>query len=143
MKIKSVIKAKGVWSQFRRDLVMSAAEYAKDYYDLGGCDITVKFVGEDGENNGSMATTDQGNFWVWITPCYSTKTLLETIFHEMTHVKQFVFDGWDMGDDEDTVVCWKGKEREYDEDTDYWNAPWEVEARRMGRKLTKMYRKSS
>jgi hypothetical protein len=51
-----------------------------------------------------------------------SRRTLETLAHEMVHVKQYVY-----GEIEETLMAWKGKK--YDSDAnDYYSWPWEIEA---------------
>jgi len=137
--LKLIVKAKTKWSAFHRDVVTSAVEYAKDYYSLHDSKIVVRLVGTDGENDGSMAVQGNNKFIIWVIPHTSVRKLLETVFHEMTHVNQSV-GGWKLHDENDTAF-WKGRTVAYNpnNDDEYWNAPWEVEARKMGRLMRKQY----
>ena len=142
MRVKTVVKAKKSWSQFHRDTVESVVAEAIKFYGLedAGKELVVKLVGYD-DQWGSMAIMERGKkYQIWLHGGYSTKRIISTVFHEMTHVKQAIQDGFGMAVDGETVF-WKHKERKYVEDKDYWTAPWEVEARRMERKLTKRYMK--
>lgn len=141
MRIKLKVKAKSTWSRQRRDIVLAAARFAAEEFNLLDFDATVviKLVGTGEENYGSMVELEeQFQYLIHVHDCRSTKRLLDTVFHEMTHIKQSFFDGFCMGVDGGAVL-WKHKEREFDKETDYWNAPWEVEARREAKKLVKKY----
>lgn len=141
MKVKIQIKAKASWSQLHRDVVLAATEFAVQEHNLWNPEhkITVRLCGSHDAHQGSMARTTKKHFIVWMHPCRNMKVLLETIFHEMTHVKQAVYDGWELHD-EDNTAKWKGK-KYHNVDENYWKVPWEVEARRLGRQLTKRYMK--
>ncbi len=58
---------------------------------------------------------------------------LTTLAHEMVHVKQFA-----LGELDTTFSRWKKLEREFD---DYWEQPWENEARRLQHKLALKFSK--
>ena len=66
---------------------------------------------------------------------YNDKRIVKSVFHEMTHVKQFAFDGLKMGS---RVDEFKGKKYRR---VDYWDAPWEVEARQMEKILLAKWKK--
>ena len=138
MKLK--VKAKTKWSQYHRDIVMASAAFGMKELHLQHVHITIKLVGDHDTNQGAMVSTAPGRFTVWLCPCRNIKTLLETIFHELTHIKQSIYDGWALHDVNDTAT-WKGKTLHYHEDTNYWGVPWEVEARKFGRKLRRQYTK--
>jgi hypothetical protein len=54
--------------------------------------------------------------------------LLKSIFHEMTHVKQFIVDGLRYNS---KSGYWQGKTYPTKTADDYWFSPWEMEARAM------------
>ena len=107
--------------------------------------VKLRLVGDSGADGDGGAMTQHSKkgklvkFVVWIHAGTTMKNLLEYVFHEMTHVKQAIFDGWELQDEED-IAFWKGDIVQYTGEGDsYWNAPWEVEARKMGRVLRKKY----
>jgi hypothetical protein len=53
---------------------------------------------------------------------------LSTLAHEMVHIKQYLRKEIDWN-----LSTWKGKKGF--EDIDYWDAPWEIEARKLQTKL--------
>lgn len=53
---------------------------------------------------------------------------LSTLAHEMVHIKQYLRKELDWN-----LSAWKGKKGF--EDFDYWDAPWEIEARKLQTKL--------
>ena len=61
--------------------------------------------------------------------------MIRTIFHEMTHVKQFALGELELGT---KVDKFKGKKYKRE---DYWNAPWEVEARKAEKKMMRKWKK--
>lgn len=142
MRIKMTVKAKASWSTFHRDVAKSAVEYAIDEYGLecSTRSIVVKLIGCADEHEGAMVKMTKDSFIIWVASQPTVRKLLYIVFHEMTHVKQAVFDGWEQHDTEN-LATWKGKVVPYDvdDDKDYWNAPWEVEARAMGKELRKTY----
>lgn len=61
-------------------------------------------------------------FSIEVHPGIGAHTILETIAHEMVHIKQFI-----TGETNDSLSVWKGKR--IDSDTiDYWSHPWEIDA---------------
>lgn len=56
---------------------------------------------------------------------------LSTLAHEMVHVKQFA-----RGELNESLTRWKNKNHE---NTNYWNQPWEKEARRLQHKMVKTF----
>ena len=61
-------------------------------------------------------------FKVEIHPGIGSRNILETLAHEMVHVKQYV-----EGELNDSMTNWRGKKVNSD-DIDYWIQPWELEA---------------
>ena len=61
-------------------------------------------------------------FLIEIHPGIGSRKILETLAHEMVHIKQYI-----MGETNDELSVWRGKK--YDSDKiDYWNHPWEIDA---------------
>lgn len=58
---------------------------------------------------------------------------LRTVFHELWHIHQYLNQGLDLGE----KAIFAGEEYEYD----YWNAPWEVAARKKEKSLLAKYKK--
>jgi hypothetical protein len=61
------------------------------------------------------------HFEIEINPCIGSHDILETLAHEMVHVKQFVY-----SETNESLTRWKGSI--VPEDIDYYNEPWEIEA---------------
>ena len=59
-----------------------------------------------------------------------------TLWHELAHVKQYVNDELEL---ESEYAVWKGK---LIKRTEYWDEPWEVEAREVEEKLEDVYRRN-
>lgn len=58
---------------------------------------------------------------------------LSTLAHEMVHVKQFA-----RGELSSSLQHWKGRDHS---DTEYWDQPWEKEARRLQNKMVLEFEK--
>ena len=58
---------------------------------------------------------------------------LSTLAHEMVHVKQFA-----RGELSSSLQHWKGRDHA---DTEYWDQPWEKEARRLQNKMVLQFEK--
>ena len=135
MQIKNKIK-KGYWPAHRRELVNRAARWAVDHYGLW--DLTIasdrltivytKFKSAYGD-----AYQDGDDYIIRLSDRYNDKLTIMTVFHEMTHVKQYEFDNLDLG----TPATFKGKEYK----VEYWDAPWEVEARKAEKKMWRKWKK--
>lgn len=61
-------------------------------------------------------------FEIEINPNIGARYILETLAHEMTHVKQYVY-----GETNETLSKWKGASVD-SEKISYWKHPWEIEA---------------
>jgi hypothetical protein len=61
-------------------------------------------------------------FLIEIHPGIGARKILETLAHEMVHVKQYIFNETD-----DNLSVWRGKKINSDK-VDYWNHPWEIDA---------------
>lgn len=61
-------------------------------------------------------------FLIEIHPGIGARSILETLAHEMVHVKQLVYH-----ETNDELSVWKGK-RVNSDLLDYWHHPWEIEA---------------
>jgi len=71
-------------------------------------------------------------FLIEVNPDIGVPNILETIAHEMVHIKQFAY-----GHTNDKLSKWHDLKIDSD-DLDYWDHPWEIEAHGMeGGLLTK------
>lgn len=61
-------------------------------------------------------------FLIEIHPGIGARDILETLAHEMVHVKQLIYH-----ETNDELSVWKGK-RVNSELVDYWHHPWEIDA---------------
>ena len=61
-------------------------------------------------------------FCIEINPNIGAHDILETLAHEMVHVKQLIYH-----ETNDELSVWKGK-RVNSELVDYWHHPWEIDA---------------
>lgn len=84
----------------------------------------------DGSVEGYCEAVDNRNFIVDVC-LYGN--WLATLAHEMVHVKQFAKNELDSA-----LTVWKGKDHT---NTDYWDAPWEKEARRLQNKMVVVFEK--
>jgi len=122
------------WPSKDIKLVMDALEFAIDYYNIFDVKATLTAKLITGHDEPCDATADRiKNKRFEIRLNYqilkgNEAELLKTIFHEMTHVKQFINDG----------LRFKQKRAMFQEESytlevadDYWFSPWEMEARAM------------
>ena len=88
-------------------------------------DITVKLCSPKGASGYCLAE-DKRTFEIEVDRTLRLRRLLETVAHEMVHVKQYARDELHV----DYANCWKN---DFYTKTDYWDCPWEIEAH--GREL--------
>ncbi len=62
------------------------------------------------------------HFIIEINPLIGSRRILETLAHEMVHVKQYIF-----GETNDALTKWRNKKIDPDK-IDYWIQPWEIDA---------------
>ena len=67
------------------------------------------------------------DFLMEIHPGLGARTIMETLAHEMVHIKQYAY-----GELDDCLSVWRGEYVDSD-NLDYWIHPWEIEAH--GREL--------
>lgn len=78
---------------------------------------------------------EDNRFIIGLNKNLSRKEKIKTICHEMVHVRQF--EAGDLIMEE--VIVWKNKDYT---NHNYWTAPWEVEARKLEKKMYKKYVKA-
>jgi len=61
-------------------------------------------------------------FLIEIHSGIGARLILETLAHEMVHVKQYI-----MNETDDVLSRWKNKKIDQSK-VDYWNHPWEIDA---------------
>ena len=88
-------------------------------------DITVKLCSPKGALGYCLAE-DKRTFEIEVDRTLRLRRLLETVAHEMVHVKQYARNELHV----EYAKCWKN---EFYTKTDYWDCPWEIEAH--GREL--------
>lgn len=134
MRIKNKVK-KGYWPLPRRVKVLGAAEWALGYYNLyPEADDQVRFIFTRFDSAYGDAYHDGHYYIVRLSDQYNDKLTIKTVFHEVTHIKQYFYDGLDLG----TPAKFKGKKYKK---TTYENAPWEVEARKAEKKMWGFWKK--
>ena len=119
------------WSIEDAILTENLVNYAIDYFKLGKGKLEV-LMDEDIES-GSIAEAvrvSKNKFMIVLSKNMidSDESLARTIFHEMTHIKQFMQDGFKIGAKK---VSWQGEKFNVKSEKDYWLSPWEMEARAM------------
>ena len=110
-------------TKIQRKLVQEMAYYA--VFMLGmkrlrSLDIEINLKKLD-TADGYCLCMDKREFEIEANKKMGLRRLLETIAHEMVHVKQYA-----RGELTETHYAWKGEP--VDENTEYWDLPWEIEA---------------
>lgn len=129
------VSVKGAHStEFRRHIKMAAEFYASKLMSrrmIESLDITVIFKDHlDDDADGSCGFDNHDNgiryFEIELDRNNSDRQILLNLAHEMVHVKQFA-----LGEMKDglkpATTYWQGVQVD-DNQVDYWDAPWEIEA---------------
>jgi len=127
--IKLVVKAKTLWPVVMREDAIYAAKFAMHYYNLDA-KVTLKLGFKEGYA-GQALQLDNDDIIVYISANTSIEEVMFAIFHEFTHVKQYLRGEFAVL--ENDKIKWNGKEINFDWEceTSYNQAEWEIEARRM------------
>jgi len=101
------------------------------------CQITIKFTSEIKDYGyASIVGFNSKNlprkFLIEIHSGIGARNILETLAHEMVHVKQYI-----MNETNDSLTIWRGKKIN-SKKVDYWNHPWEIDA--FGRETGLLYK---
>lgn len=84
-------------------------------------DSRIKDYGSCGAE-GYNTKNEPREFLIEIHPGIGARSILETLAHEMVHVKQLIYH-----ETNDDLSMWKGK-RVNSDTLDYWHHPWEIDA---------------
>jgi hypothetical protein len=85
-------------------------------------DITVRLCKPQGAMGYCLETDNDRTFEIELDKTQSMRNLLETLAHEMVHVKQYA-----RRELNPRVDCWMGKTYN-PKKVSYWDLPWEIEA---------------
>ena len=85
-------------------------------------DITVRLCKPQGAMGYCLETDNNRTFEIELDKTQSMRNLLETLAHEMVHVKQYA-----RRELNPIVDCWMGKTYN-PKKVSYWDLPWEIEA---------------
>jgi hypothetical protein len=139
-KVKYITKAKRTWTKHKRQLIRDAFKHAFWEMNLYKLDvhIDIRLVGTP---NAPGACTDaETKYVVHIDGTQDQEDIAETLFHELQHVIQYAL-GYLQ--DAESKVYWLGNwyTGDYQDTTtsDYWDAPWEVEARQVAWNVSENY----
>jgi hypothetical protein len=91
------------------------------------CKIKVRFDGQlldfgSCGAEGYNTRNEPREFLIEVHPGIGVYSILETLAHEMVHVKQLIH-----GETNDSLSMWRGKRIDSDK-VDYWLHPWEIDA---------------
>jgi hypothetical protein len=112
-------------------MMYQVVELFKIVLNLEGIIIRVRINNALDKNTMAEVVELKNSYAISISPAVQDeRKVVEIIGHEMTHIKQFVYDGLDLD-----RCAFKGSEYIIENDLDYWFAPWEVEARGMEQAL--------
>jgi hypothetical protein len=138
IRLKFNIKAHKSWPVINRNLVKKATDWGVKRLDIDKQAVTVlfRFMGASlGSDRGDCIKLTDNKFVIHIYADKSLRRTISTLFHELTHVKQHIYDGFTLTN---TSAIWKSDYLHLSEE-DYWDSPWEVEARQYERKLRKEF----
>ena len=129
---------KGYWPKGRQHMVMRAVAFAinelKLQEELRDFPLKVIMTKFKGDYYGDSWMHETG-YEIRLNSRFNNKRVVRSIFHEITDIKQFAFDGLELGNRTDKFLGKKYRRVEY------WDAPWEVEARKMEKKLLAKWKK--
>jgi len=112
----------------QRDYARSMVEYCinKLMPRMKTLSVDVKLTKLKGDANGYCLRDTIRDFSIEVDHTQGLRTMLETIAHEMVHVKQYARNEMTDWVIEDKFYKWKGDF--VPEKTNYWDLPWEIEA---------------
>lgn len=129
------IKAKANWSYKERELVKIATEWALPRLSLDVSPVPIDIILK-GEclDYGDALDLDHKI----VIRLFKSDLWIETLFHELEHARQYIFCELAL---EDKSAYWKGEL--YDRSaSQYYDEPWEVQARKVEEKLSTEFRKN-
>ena len=132
MQIKFKLKAKSSWEEPQISRIKVAARWSAARLGFTKLPITIviRLVGPHPEQFGSCSMVDESRYIIWLQSGLDTDRTISTLFHEMTHIRQHLYDGLYLH----SASTADFRAQTYDMN-DYWNAPWEKEARRAEHRL--------
>jgi hypothetical protein len=140
MKVRYTISE--MWEAKDIHEIIEAIKFSIKFYELENpkATLTVKLI--SGKQEKVEATADRiknNRYEVRLARANIENTLdavLVALFHEMTHVKQFVHNGFALYSGK---AKWESNDITLSTSNDYWFSPWEMEARAMERALVYYY----
>ena len=92
-------------------------------------EVTLKKLKDD--TDGYCLRVSPRNFKIEINYTQGLRRMLETVAHEMVHVKQYARNETNDWAYYNGKEFYKWKDKYVSENTDYWDLPWEIEANGM------------
>ena len=137
--IKLKTKARKTWTMAERRLARRAAEFAmnKLNLDVTPIPVDIRLKGKHEHDYGD--SIDLGHKVV--IRIFKNDNWLRTLFHEMEHARQYIYCELEL---EHNHAIWRGtpSSRMGQDWEEYWNSPWEVEARDKEEKLFTAFQKN-
>ena len=130
--LKIRVKAKPYWGVEAVDQVRKAATWACKYHDLSVSPIPIHIkLCRPSNIYGDSIDLDHKV----VIRLFACEEWLPTLFHEMTHARQYIYGDLQLELDH---AYWKGKLVVRNK-SKYQQEPWEVEARKFEKKMTKKF----
>lgn len=135
-RIRFNVKARKSWPLKNREIIKKAAFWGSKQLEIHKLPISilVRFMGRS-EDHGGCIKLKPNKYVIHIHSDRSIRRSISTIFHELTHIKQCVEDGFELIEG---GAFWKRNFVVVRND-EYWNLPWEIEARRSERELRRVF----
>ena len=110
-------------------IVEETGSICSKLFELEDVEVLITFNKKACEGYEAVTIPGEDKFLVALNPdiVWDDSELVKTIGHELTHVKQFIYNGLEF--DLEDVVVFRGSEYRFENDLEYWLAPWEIEAR--------------
>jgi hypothetical protein len=94
---------------------------------MNSLNIDIKVTSITGDAEGYCLRESNRDFEIEVDSSLTLRKMLETVAHEMVHVKQYArreMNDWSYKEDK----YYKWKDQFVPTNTDYWDLPWEIEA---------------
>ena len=137
--IKLKTKARKTWTMAERRLARRAAEFAmnKLNLDVTPIPVDIRLKGKHEHDYGD--SIDLGHKVV--IRIFKNDNWLRTLFHEMEHARQYIYCELEL--EHNHAICRGTLSSRMGQDwEEYWNSPWEVEARDKEEKLFTAFQKN-
>lgn len=113
----------------QQDKIISMVEFCikKLMPRMNSLNIDIKLTSIPGDAEGYCLRESNRDFEIEVDSSLTLRKMLETVAHEMVHVKQYArreMNDWSYQEDK----YYKWKDKFVPANTDYWDLPWEIEA---------------